>query len=264
MGNAVRIPTVDRDVQLRDYVRTSDLAAPEGVNATTQTLLIDQEKYFNFAVEDLDSRQSRIPGSQLIDLKSQGAGMSIAANIDDYIASLLAGIPSGDLLLNQAAAAFNLNFVTELKKILTLNGLVSSRYVIVTTPEVIQSVDNGIIARTYGDSVLGNRFMSSVAGDPVSTPNGFAFVLDGISVFVSNNPRLRSRTSGSGAITPTSRGNRSVLWAYNPEDLALIQQVNQVESYRPESRFSSAVKGLTNYGARVLNGGRILSFTFND
>jgi len=264
IGNEVRIPTVDRSVTVRDYSRTADLALPEDVDATTQSLMIDQEKYFNFAVEDLDNRQSRIPGSQLIDLKSQGAGLAIANEIDDYVASLVDAIPNGDLLINQGAATFNLNFITTLRRELTLDGLPASQFVIVTTPELVQQVDNGIIARTYGDNVLGDRFLQTLGQDPQNVPNGFAFNLGGMAVYVSNSPRLRDRSSGSAPITRSSRGNRSIAYAYNPMDLALVQQVNQVEAYRPERRFSNAVKGLTNYGARVLAAGRFAKFTFND
>ena len=262
-GNTVKIPTVDRDVMLRDYSRTADLAAPEDIDATTQDLVIDQEKYFSFALEDLDARQSRIPGSMLIDLKSQGAGLKIALTVDTHVAGKLNGIQAGDLLLNEAAAVFNLAFITKVKKLLTLHGLAWRNAVIVTTPEVVETVEKGIIDKTYGDALASMQFSGGTSNDPQQR-NGLAMQVGGMLVYVSAIPEMRRRSSGNQPITLEDRGNRSLLYVYAPQDLALVQQVNKVEPYRLEKRFATGVKGLTNYGARALNPGRVMKFTFND
>ena len=260
-GNTIKVPTVDRSVTIRDYSRTTDLAMPEDIDATTQDLPIDQEKYFNFALEDLDARQSRIPGASLIDLKSQGAGIAIANVIDSYVASRLNTAAQANFLLNAAARAFNGNFITEIKQAATIAGLPHAGLVMVSTPEVVKAIEDGIINGTYGDALASQTFGRAVSADP-ALQNGFAMLIGGIPLFVSNSTVLR-RTSAGGAIT-TGRGGRSVLWAYNPLDLALVMQVNQTETYRAERRFSSGVKGLVNYGSKILDEGRLIRCIFND
>ena len=268
VGNRVNIPTVDRSVALKDYSRVADLDAPEDIDATTQTLTIDQEKYFNFAIEDLDARQSNIPGATLIDIKSGGAGLAIANDIDGYVGGLLNAIPDGNLLHNVAVAdaqPFDLKFSTQMNKLLTIRALQSAGYVVIAPPEIIEIIDNGIIDKTYGDVVIGARFLEALGMDPAATTNGFAFTIGRNRYYASNNATLRYRSDGSAtAITNADRGDGSVMYAYNPLDLALIMQVNKTEAYRPQKRFSSAIKGLVNYGSRVLNAGRVLKFRFTD
>ena len=167
-GNVVKVPTVDRSVTIRDYNRNADLALPEDIDATTQDLAIDQEKYFNFALEDLDARQSRIPGASLIDLKSQGAGIAIANVVDDYVGRRLNAATAGNLLLNAAAREFNGNFITEIKEAATLAGLPHAGLVMVCTPEVVKAIEDGIIARTYGDALASQTFGRPISADPLN------------------------------------------------------------------------------------------------
>ena len=263
-GNTVKIPTIERDVTLRDYSRTADLAAPEDIDASTQDLLIDQEKYFSFALEDLDATQSRIPGATLIDLKSQGAAIKIATTVDTHVAGKLIDIAAGDLLINKAAAAFDLDFIAEVKKLLTLHGLSFRNAVIVTTPEVIETIEKGIIDKTFGDALASAQFASGTADDPTAT-GGLAMIVGGMRIYVSAIPAMRLK-KGNNNFVPTlaDRGNQSRTIIYAPQDLALVQQVNKVEPYRLEKRFATGIKGLTNYGAKSLNDGRIMRYTFDD
>ena len=262
-GNTVKIPTIERDVTLRDYNRKADLADPEDIDASTQDLLIDQEKYFSFALEDLDATQSRIPGATLIDIKSQGAALKIARTVDIHVASKLLAIPASELLLNEAAAAFNLDFIAKVKKLLTLHGLSWRNAVIVTTPEVVETVEKGIIDKTYGDLLASQAFAGGTERDP-SEASGLALIVGGMRVYVSSINEMRARSSGNKAIDLTDRGDRSNTFVYAPQDLALVQQVNKVEPYRLEKRFATGIKGLTNYGARALNHGRVMKLIFND
>ena len=271
-GNQITIPTVDRDVTMHDYSRTTDLNAPEAVHALTQTLLIDQEKYFNFAVEDLDARQSRIPGSQLIDLKSQGAGIASANEIDDHVARLLqesSDATTTEFLYRQdrggsatakTARNFTLKFLNQAHMILTQAKLPANQYVMITTPEFIRALNDDTIDGKYEGSLISRNTDS--AAQPTGTgsqtqPNGLAMRLGGWPVYVSSSLRLRLNQTGSNAaaqvdVAGTERGNISKVWLYNPADLALVAQVNQVVAYRPEKRFSSAVKGLMNWGAKII------------
>ena len=261
-GNTVKIPTVDRSVTISDYSHTADLAAAEDIDATTQDLSIDQEKSFHFFLEDLDARQSRIPGASLIDIKSQGAGLAMAANIDAYVAGRLAALDTSDILSAPAAASFNLNFVADLDKLLTINKYIQSQWIMIMPPELVEKIDDGIIAKTYGDAVLDRYFMNALGNDPAAGSNGFVFNLKRHPVYVSDALFLRRKADK--AVTARTDANQSAVWCYNPLDLALVMQVNRTETYRPEKRFSTAVKGLFNYGAKVLNEERMVRFLFND
>lgn len=265
-GATVRIPTVDRGVVVNSYDRTADLGAPEVIAASHQDLAIDQEKYFSFAMEDLDSRQSRIGGATLIDIKSQGAGIALATDVDNYCIDQHQGITDADLAYNAARADFDLDFVAEVKKQATLVGLPVSSLVAITTPEVIAKIDKGLIDKTYGDNLIAARFSQGATRDPTVNPAGFAVRVAGLNIFVSPSVKLRKKVQGQGVAAPdaNTRGTISEMRIFSPLDFALVMQVNKTEIYRLEKRFATGVKGLLNYGAKVLNAGRMMKLLFND
>ena len=55
-GDTVHIGTIG-EVTIKAHDRTTDIDAAETLATTDQSLLIDKEKYFNFAVNDVDAAQ---------------------------------------------------------------------------------------------------------------------------------------------------------------------------------------------------------------
>ena len=262
IGNIIKVPTQDRSVALATYSRTADLSAPSVLTTSTQDLNINQAKAFHFQLEDLDARQNAIPASTLLDNQSAGGAEAVAKDIDNYCAGLLTAITAGDLANNVAAANFNLNYLADIRRVATSINQPRSSLVQIMPPELVEKIDDAAIARTYGDIIASQLIAGSIAADPVSGMS-FVGVMGGISTYVSNDINLRNTDAGaipSGA----SRGTRSVVHVYDPRDFALVVQVSQVETYRPERRFATAVKGLVNYGAKVLNAGRMQKYVFND
>lgn len=264
IGNTVKIPTQDRTVTLSDYSRTTDLTEPAVLTTSTQDLEINQAKTFNFALEDLDARQNAIPPSVLLDNQTSGGAEAMAKAVDGYCAGLLRAITNANLAHATAAAgvSFDLNYLADVRRVATSINQPRAALVQIMPPELVEKIDDAAIAKTYGDIVASQLIAGSVAGDPVA---GMAYVgvLGQIRTFVSNDPNLRG--TGSSNTVPTSgRGDKSVVYVYDPRDFALVVQVSNVEAYRPERRFSTAIKGLTNYGARVLNAGRMQRYVFTD
>ena len=254
MGNQVRIFTLDPDsVTVRDYVRTSDIAAPEVLDTTTQTLTIDQEKYFNFLVEDLDAAQTRAP---LIDAATANAGRRMALAADSYVASLLTSVADsawGHRDDKGATVGFDLNFTSELKRFALEQNMPLSAFSVVMPPALYEQLDTDILGAEYGAPLQSNRALSNTGEADAQMGNGYVGQYNGVDMYVSNQ---------GGLTTGTGNGLRHRVWGWAQTDLAFIQQVNSVEAYRPERRFADAVKGLMNYGARVLNAGRMTEFLF--
>lgn len=265
-GNKVRIITIDRSTVIFDYSRTADLTAPEDIDTTTTDLAIDQEKAFNFMMEDLDARQSRISGAQLVDVKAEGAGIEMSQVVDAHVVKQLNDATGSTLAANVAAADFNLKFVAAVKKTAALLNLPVGQVVCVLTPELIQKIEEGIIDKTYGDIMTAANFGPGYGQDPNSEggeSSGFWGMLNGIRIFVSNRPELKL-TSSNGAVSGGNRGARSIVYIYDPRDLGLVVQVNKTEVYRLEKRFATGVKGLVNYGSKLINPARVQKLIFND
>ena len=58
-GNTVKIASVG-DVSVQDYVKDTDIADPTALTDSDQSLLIDQQKYFNFYVDSVDRAQQNV------------------------------------------------------------------------------------------------------------------------------------------------------------------------------------------------------------
>lgn len=52
-GDTVKVNQIG-DITIKDYTKGTDIEAPEDVSGAQQELKIDQAKYFNFSVDDVD------------------------------------------------------------------------------------------------------------------------------------------------------------------------------------------------------------------
>ena len=55
-GDTVKINQIG-DVTIKDYTKGKDIDDPEELNGDQNTLTIDQAKYFNFSIDDVDAAQ---------------------------------------------------------------------------------------------------------------------------------------------------------------------------------------------------------------
>ncbi|MCD7886169.1 MAG: P22 coat protein - protein 5 domain protein, partial [Clostridiales bacterium] len=83
-GDTVHINQLG-NITIQDY-DGSDIADPEELDGEQQNLVIDQAKYFNFQVKDIDNAQSN---PKLIDAAMQRASYGINDVVDQYLANLL-------------------------------------------------------------------------------------------------------------------------------------------------------------------------------
>ena len=97
LGDRVKINQIG-PIAIKDYL-TGDgaakkLADPEEVTSTQQELVIDQAKYFNFKVDDIDAAQANVG---LVDKAMNRASYAIGDVIDQHIASFVkdAGVKVG-------------------------------------------------------------------------------------------------------------------------------------------------------------------------
>jgi hypothetical protein len=58
-GDSVRINQIG-DVTVKDYTKNADMNAPEALTDAQLVLKIDQAKYFNFQIDNIDRRQASV------------------------------------------------------------------------------------------------------------------------------------------------------------------------------------------------------------
>ena len=237
-GNTVKINSIG-DVTVADYTKDTDIAAPEGLSSEQTTLVIDQAKYFNFLIDDIDKAQQN---PKLMDAAMAQAGYNVAAVADNFVAGLYvnAGLAIADdttPFVPTATTAYEL--FTDARTKLTENNVpMSGRYAIVP-PWLV------------GMLLKDDRFVSAgtVATDTVLR-TGYIGKAAGFDIYESNS-------------VPNTAGAKYKLQFGHPMAITFADQITEVEAYRPEKRFADACKGLHLYGAKVVRPKALLIATCN-
>lgn len=228
-GDTVHINQIGA-ITISDYDGT-DIGEPEEVDGEEQTLKIDQAKYFNFQIKDIDNAQSN---PKLIDAAMQRASYGMNDAIDQYLASLLAaGCASGNIVASDSAAVTPTaetayDYLVELGvRLSEANVPPMGRWVVVP-------------AWYHGLLLKDARFVGNGTGfNQAILQGGLVGEAAGFRICLSNN------------VPVTASGNYQILAGTNAAG-AFAEQLVELEAYRLEKNFSDAVKGLHVYGARVL------------
>ena len=240
-GDTVHINSIGA-ITVKDYTKNSDIAAPDALTTTEQTLVIDQCKYFNFQVDDVDKVQA---AGDLIDTAMGRAAYALADAADAYLLKAIAAGAAADNIIGTTAAPVALTAANVYENIVKLRTKLDKANVpntgrtIVVPPEV------------YALLLLDDRFAKNTAtAGQDALINGKVGEVAGFTVFMSNN--VKTGTGTDSGKTPyfeiTAQVNTATTYA---------EQIIKTEGYRMESRFADGVKGLHVYGAKVTDGNQI-------
>jgi len=241
-GDKVKINQIG-DITIKNYTKNTDIAAPEAVDGSGQELEIDQAKYFNFAVDDVDNAQSN---PKVMDDAMQRAAYGMNDVTDGFLAGLMAvgainnGSNLGDdttPLVPTADTAYDMlvDLATDLTE---KNVPMAGRFV------VVPAFFHGLLLkdkRFVGNGTDYNKAL--IEGGEVGVAAGFA-------VNISNN-------------VPNTTGTKYKIVAGTRAATSYAEQILKTEAYRPEKRFSDAIKGLHVYGGKVVQGKSLSVLTVN-
>jgi hypothetical protein len=250
-GDTVRINAIG-PITVSDYTRNTDINSPETVQSAQTVLSIDQAKYFNFGVDDVDQAQIR---PQVMDEAMLEAGYAVADVTDQFIAGKIsgnvatantigsAGSPQTDLATDGAGYGYLVALAQHLDESSVPQV---GRWVIVPPwfYAYIRKDSRFIHPTPAGDVLLRTGRVDSAydMGAGMDNPNVTAETvvgqIAGFTVLMSNNVPNSSNTAYQIA------AGHKIAWSF-------AEQVVKIEAYRPPYRFEDAVKGLHVYGAKV-------------
>ena len=226
-GDTVHIGGIGA-VTIREYDRTAAIAAPETLATSDQSLLIDQEMYYNFKVNDVDRAQV---AGDLMGPAAAEAAYGLADVADEYIAGLHAGVDASMLYgsdiapVELATADDAYDLLVDLAVMLDeANVPVGQRFAVI--PPWLA----GFLAKD-------TRILTSLGTSVI--PNGFVGQVSTLRLLKSNN-------------VPNYEGDLYKIIAGYPGAWTFAQQILKTEAYRVELGFDDAVKGLHVYGAKVV------------
>lgn len=239
-GDTVRINSIGR-VTVGDYAKNNNMAAPETLTDAQTTLTIDQSKYFNFQIDDIDKIQQY---PKLMDAAMQEAAYALANTADQFIAGHYVDVAAGNTIGDDttpeaptAQTAYEL--LVDLSVLLDENDIPPTGRWVIVPPWY-----EGLMLKD-------DRFVKSgVLPAEQRLLNGIVGQAAGFTVLKSNN--VPNTASAKYKIV----AGHSMAWSF-------AEQASQVEAYRPESRFADAVKGLHLYGAKVIRPSALAVLTAN-
>ena len=217
-------------ITIRDY-DGSDIVEPEELDGEQQNLVIDQAKYFNFQVKDIDNAQSN---PKLIDSAMQRVSYGLNYEVDRYLGALLVnGCAPGNVLYDEdhavtPTASTAYDYLVDLSAVLSENNVPMLGRWAVVPPwyHALLLKDERFVGNGtgYNQAVL----QSGVVGEAA-----------GFQIHLSNN------------VPNTNFHHYKVLAGTNAAG-SFAEQLVELEAYRLEKNFSDAVKGLYVFGAKVV------------
>ena len=229
VGDTVRVNRIG-DIVVGSYTKDGEIGAPQQLSGEQLVLTIDQFKYFNFYVDDIDAAQQN---PKTMDDAMNRAAFALAKEVDEYIAGLYT---KAGVKLDNSGAGYQIG---------TLTGQKNPYDLVV---DIVEQMDTHnipgagrwiVIPPWFHAALLKSEEYKLAFQDYKTT--GEIPVIAGIKVLMSTNL----------PIVKISNVNHSVMLAGTNMAISFAQQLNKVEAYRPEKRFADAVKGLLLFGAKV-------------
>jgi len=219
-GDKVKIGMIG-PVTIKSYTRSTDIDDPDDVDMDDQMLEITEQDYFNFQVDDVDQRQV---GLALVGGAMQRAAYGLVDVTDQFLAGLF--VADGTHLGPIPAASNPAKAYEAL-----VDGSVA------LDDNLIPSEGRWAIVPPsfHGTLRKDDRFVKYESEQDVKTQallNGAIGMAAGFSI-------LKSHNTGGHVFMGSSIS------------ASYAEQISKVEAYRPQKRFSDAVKGLHVYGAKI-------------
>ena len=240
-GDTVHINTIT-DITIKDYTRNTDIDNPEQLTTADQTLVVNQAKYYNFYLNDVDKAQA-MPG--LIDAAMASASHGLAEAVDKYLAGLLAaasgtittGLGSTSTPLTvTASSAYEL--LVDMKTAMDKANVPKMGRKVVLPPEF------------EGFMLKDSRFAANGGKGENRLENGAVARAAGFDIYISNN-------------VPNTSGAKYKVIASTQESNTYAEQLVKTEAYRREKGFDDGVKGLLVYGAKIIRPAAVAVATVN-
>lgn len=243
-GDTVRINAIG-GVNVQDYVKNTDFTERQVLSSAQQALVIDQAKMFNFEIDDIDEAQNN---PSVMGAAMREAAFSLGNVADQFLSNLMAnaftlgGTANGNYLGDVAVLGTDTDnlsvfeLLVDMARVLDENNAPPQGRWVVVNPLIFAELVKDARFTSFGTEA--NR--ATIRSRAVGTVAGF-------NVMISNQ-------------VPTD-GTDPVVLAGSTMATTFAQQISSVEAYRPENRFTDAVKGLHLYGSKVVRPELLVSAT---
>lgn len=228
-GDTVHINTLGA-VSVRTYAQGTDLSY-DALSTTDQQLEIDQQKYFAFALDDVDKAQA---AGDIMDTAMSRAAYSLADVSDAFLLGKIAAGGASANYVGSSASPVALTKSNIYENIVALRTKLDKQNVPTQGRSLV------VPPEAYALLLQDERFTKVDATAENAIVNGLVGRVAGFDIYMSNNVVKTSADTPVYSIT-----------AQVADATTYAEQIIKTEALRPEKSFSDAVRGLHVYGAKV-------------
>lgn len=234
-GDSVHILGVGKPTihSLERSSANGEIEAPEEISDTSVILGINQIRYFNYKVGDIDKAQS-IGG--LMDVLSQETSEGLANEIDKYIANMATG--------------------DDVQKLTSAPTVVTKDNVLEIIDDAIQMLQENDVNMSSGVTItvsprfyklLKQAYQLNDKDNSSMLENGRVGMYGNVTVKLSNN------------VAKTDSGAVDNIMIRTKRAIAFVNPLTHTEAYRPEKSFADAVKGYALFDGKVVRPSEIIN-----
>ena len=216
--------------------RNNDIDGPEEIEDTSVIMYINQIRYFNYMVGDIDKAQS-VGG--VMDALSQETSEGLANEVDTYVAGfatdtsvtkLFSTVPKVVVGTAGEGEKNVLDILDEGSQKLYENDVKQSTKIVATvSPRFFTKFKKEYLTKDTDNSAI--------------LKNGKVAMYGSVTIKMSNNVKKTQTTSADDTDNIMLRTQRAIAFA---------QPLTHTEPYRPEKKFADAVKGFILFDAKVV------------
>ena len=231
-GSKIHIPGIV-DVKVKDYktgavtasggTKVPRTTVPDAVESTGIEITIDQEKSFDFLVDDIDAAQA----NQSLDAYTKSAAAALVEDAETFLTAMLTS--RGTAVTGIANPT---DWASAYAAILKLRGKLSA--------EKVPAMDRVLLINAAFEEFLLSDGSKLTSFDKSNMTDGLREATIG-------------RLLGFDVVTsPWLDNTKPMAVAFHKPSVAYVSQVEKTESMRAEQTFADRVRGLHVYGGAVL------------
>lgn len=233
MGDSVKITSIN-DVTIGSYTAHNDITW-EDIDDATRSLLIDQQKYFAFELDDIEDAQA-VNGGAVLNQALDNATYQLRDVSDAFLLAAMntavqgTGNDLGTVAIHTTKQNLYDAFV-DLSVVLDEDNVPEEGRFAIVSPSL------------HGRLLKLDSFIQS--GDNANPParlKGYIGEVAGLSLYKSNNLPAVTDAAATGGLAIAGHGMSTTF----------AEQITSVEAVRRENRFADGLKGLHVYGAKVV------------
>ncbi len=238
-GESVTITGIGKPTiyDLKSNQKNNEINSAEMVESSSIVMPINQIAYFNYEVGDIDEAQS---ANGILEALHQETTEALANRVDRYIANLAMG--NNVNVLGTAKCVNGVAGTNEKNVLDILDALQESLWMndVADSTEIVVTVDPKFFTRLRKEYTLNDT-------------NNSKLLMDG-KVYYYNNMQIKVTNNVARANENIFGGEKSVsyIMARTKRAICYVNPLTHSEAYRPEKKFSDAVKGFILYDAKVV------------